>query len=418
MASISYKIGGKYDPSAVTACKTGFKGLDGITKTFGIKANSGLGQIFSGLGKVGPKLLAITAIIGVVVGAIKKVAQAIQECEKQFAEAEVGTVRLGMTIKNSTKLGADSFNNLTNMAEQVSKHSIYSTDAIKAQEAYLAGLNLTEEQIKKTMEAAINYSAFTGNDLKSSVETLAKTYTGAEGKLGNLGVEFKDLTDEQLKNGEAIDLINKKYKDFGKVIAQDTLSGREAQWKNTNDDIKQSIGSVFGTLKYEMLGGLQPYFDKYKSIVSTFCTGLTNLFKNIPEVAQLVAQMIWETFITLLKPSTWINNLKTTITFVFNYLVQTFKKLGTVLFDIGKLLVDGLIDIFKNIGMGIKSIFFDAVNVAIGAINKVLEAYNWIADKMGWKKATVIAKFEEPKKETDAGGAVAKWQSNIDKLGK
>ena len=416
MASISYKIGGKYDPSAVTAAKTGFKGFDDVTKAFGVKANSGIRQIFGSFSKFGPKLFALGAAVGLVVGAVKKVAQAVQECEKKFAEAELSTVRLGMAVKNSTKLGSESFANLKKSAENFSKQSIYSADDITAQQAYLAGLNLTEEQINSTLQAAMNYSAYTGNDLKSSVETLAKTYTGAEGKLGNLGAEFKNLTDEQLKNGAAIDLVNQKYKDFSSVVANDTLSGREAKWKNTADDIGQSIGSVFGTLKYSILGKVQPIFDGFKDGLSTFNTGLINVFKNLPEVAQLTAQLVWEIFVTLLKPSTWISIIKSLLTTISKIFVDIWKGIGQLCVDVFNLVVNNVKGLFTNLGLGIKAIFVDAINLIIGAINKVLGIYNKIAGALHLKEVSEIAKIKEPEKITDAADVTKNTQNGLAKI--
>jgi len=59
------------------------------------------------------------------------------------------------------------------------------------------------------------------------------------GSLGRQIDEIKDLTDEQLKNGEAIDLLAEKYKGF----AQEAIDS-DIQAKNAFGDFMEAIGSI------------------------------------------------------------------------------------------------------------------------------------------------------------------------------
>lgn len=428
--SLVYKISGQYDATGekqAEASINGFaKGASAKINTFtnNIKnSTNGIASLcksITGFSNAIPAIGAVVAVVGLAVGAVRKVKQAINECENEFAQAELGSVRFGMAVKNSTKLGSDSLEHLTAFAEKFSKTTLYSTDDIVAQEAYLAGLNLTEEQIKKTMEAAVNYQAFTGGDLSSAVQTLAKTYTGTAGELGKTSKEFKSLTKAQLENGAAIDLVNQKYKGYSSTIATMTLSGREAQWKKTSDDIKQSIGSVFGSLKYSILGKTQPIFDGFKDGLSTFNTGLINVFKNLPEVASLTAQMVWEAFITILKPSTWINAIKSIFTGLSQIIPDLLNGIVTLIVDAFTLCVTTVKNIFVNLGTGLKAIFVDAINVVISGINKAIDVYNKLptAAKLitGGKDLKIIATIESPKLTT-AGSAVKDFENGIGKLG-
>lgn len=423
MSGINYKIQGKYDPSGENEAKSG---IDGFARSAAGSINNFTNNIkhsttgvaslcrsFAGIKTAIPAVAAIGAAVAVVAGTIKKVSAVINECTNEFSEAQLASTRFGMAVKNSTKLGADSYKNLTKAAEDFSKMSIYSADEIKAQEAYLAGLNLTEEQIKNTMSAAMDYSAFTGNDLKTSVEELAKTYSGASGKLGTLGAEFKDLTKAQLENGDAIKLVSERYKGYANEIANMTLAGKQAQWKKTADDIKQSFGEVFGTIKFNILGALQPVFDGLKEKIQTFNTGLINVFKNLPEVAQLTAQIVWEIFITLLKPSTWLKILKQLLEFIFNFVVDVWNGIANITVAIFKLVIDQITNLFKNLGLGIRAIFFDALNLIIDGINKVLGVYNKVAGALNWKQVNELKKFEEPKQLTDAGNTSATFSNDL-----
>src|SRR5574344_2286712 len=182
--AIVFGIKSKYDNTGVKAAKTGIKGIDDTTKAFGIKANSSIGKVIGGFSKIAPQIAVATAAIGATIAVIKKVNKVVKGCEKQFSDAEQGAVRLGIAVKNNANLGAGAVENLKKTASELSLTSVYSQDDLIAQEAYLAGLGLTEEQIKKTLSAATDLSAFNGDDLKTSVETLSKTYTGTAGTLG------------------------------------------------------------------------------------------------------------------------------------------------------------------------------------------------------------------------------------------
>lgn len=104
--AIVFGIKSKYDNTGVKAAKTGIKGIDNVTKAFGIKANSSIGKVIGGFSKIAPQIAVATAAIGATIAVIKKVNKVIKECEKQFSDAEQGAVRLGIAVKNNANLGA------------------------------------------------------------------------------------------------------------------------------------------------------------------------------------------------------------------------------------------------------------------------------------------------------------------------
>ena len=105
--------------------------------------------------------------------------------------------------------------------------------------AQLASTGRTEAEIMKIMGAAADYAAAKHIDLKTAAETLNSTYSGMAGTMGRQIAEIKDLTDEQLKNGDAIDLIAGKYKGFAKEAVD---SGTQA--KNAFGDFMESVGKI------------------------------------------------------------------------------------------------------------------------------------------------------------------------------
>lgn len=106
---------------------------------------------------------------------------------------------------------------------QLQSHSVLGDEVVIRQQAYLASLGMTEEQIGRVIEASAQLSAATGMTLDSAVKNLAKTFGGLTGELGESIPKLKELTVEQLKDGEAVDFILENYKGFAESAAQTAL---------------------------------------------------------------------------------------------------------------------------------------------------------------------------------------------------
>lgn len=120
-------------------------------------------------------------------------------------------------------------------------------EAIIEQQAYLAGLGFTEAEIRKLIRTSLDLSEGANLSLESSVKNLAKTYSGLAGELGESVPELRSLSQEQLRNGEAIDIISEKYEGFAEAAAK-TPTGRLEQLTNIIGDIKEEFGEDLGEI--------------------------------------------------------------------------------------------------------------------------------------------------------------------------
>ncbi len=132
---------------------------------------------------------------------------------------------------------------LIKQAGELQSCSLFGDEEIIGQQAFLASLGLTEQQINDTIEAAAQLSSATGMTLDSAVKNLAKTYGGLSGELGESIPKLKELTTEQMKNGEAVKFILENYKGFAESAA-DTGLGPMQQLKNSIGDVGEEIGKV------------------------------------------------------------------------------------------------------------------------------------------------------------------------------
>ena len=87
-------------------------------------------------------------------------------------------------LLNALKGRSDVQQRLLTQASELQSRSVLGDEVIIGQQAYLASLGMTEEQIGKVIEASAQLSAATGMTLESAVKNLAKTFGGLTGELG------------------------------------------------------------------------------------------------------------------------------------------------------------------------------------------------------------------------------------------
>lgn len=167
---------------------------------------------------------------------------------------------------------------LIDQAAKLQGRTVFGDEEIINQQAYLAALGLTEEQINSTINAAIELSSALGMELEASVKNLAKTYGGLTGELGESIPALKELTAEQLKHGAAVDYVNANYKGFADQVAK-TGAGPLQQLKNQLGDMAEKLGTA-----------LLPIISKLADMIGKLADWFTRLSPGIQEsIATAVA---------------------------------------------------------------------------------------------------------------------------------
>lgn len=213
---------------ATNALKTAFNETGGAASSF----TSKMGSLASSAGPV-------AAGLTVAVMAVKKFIEGLKAANEAFKVQEKAEKALQKAAENNPYLQKESVQRLKEFASGLQEISNYGDEGTIDIMAQLASTGRTEAEIMKIMGAAADYAAAKHIDLKTAAETLNSTYSGMAGTMGRQIAEIKDLTDEQLKNGDAIDLIAGKYKGFAKEAAD---SGTQA--KNAFGDFMESVGKM------------------------------------------------------------------------------------------------------------------------------------------------------------------------------
>ena len=182
---------------------------------------------------------------------------------------------------------------LISQAAELQSRSVLGDEVVIGQQAYLASLGMTEEQIGRVIEASAQLSAATGMTLDSAVKNLAKTFGGLTGELGESIPKLKELTVEQLKNGEAVDFILENYKGFAESAAQTAL-GPLRQLNNAWGDFLEQIGAAMMpfatkvaqalTVVVQMLQSLSPATKKAIVVIAGLAAAIGPLSLGIGAV--------------------------------------------------------------------------------------------------------------------------------------
>ena len=217
---------------ATNTLKTALNETGGAASSFASKmgsvANSG-----------GAAAAGITAAIL----AAKKYIETLKQANEAYKVQEKAESALQKAAENNPYLNRESVQRLKDYASEIQSVSNFGDEGTIDVMAQLAASGRDESEIMKLVAAAADYAAVKHISLESAVQNLNKSYGGLAGELGDLFPEVKALTAEQLKNGEAVDIIAQKYKGFAQEAAD---SGTQA--KNAFGDFMESVGKIANPL--------------------------------------------------------------------------------------------------------------------------------------------------------------------------
>jgi len=184
-----------------------------------------------------------TIAAAAVAAAVMAIAKATAESVKAYAEQERSVAQFNSAMELSGQISEAGAERLRKYADEIANLTGEDDEAILSMEAFLAASGRNEVQIRKLISAAADYSAATGKDLRTSVETLNKTFSGTTEKLGTVIPALKNLTEEELKAGKGIDVVAAQYAGFA-----DKMSGitdvQLKNFKNAWDDVKAAFGAA------------------------------------------------------------------------------------------------------------------------------------------------------------------------------
>lgn len=250
------------------------KGIKGLSNKLKKLADN---KISKGLANIGAVVSGVGVAFSGVTKAVNSVASGIKAVNDAYRVQIGAETQLQTASQNNPYLDGKSVKNLKAYASQLQSVSTFGDEELLPFMAQLASSGRTEQEIMDIMAASINVAASGTMSLESAVRNLNKTYGGLSGELGESIPQIKNLTTEQLKNGEAVKVIAGQYKGMAESVAQST--GSSQRLANTWGDFKEALGRNFA-----------PAVDNVKNSAQTLLTNVVDAMNKYVETKQAIIE--------------------------------------------------------------------------------------------------------------------------------
>src|SRR5574344_241256 len=161
----------------------------------------------------------VAAGITAAILAAKAYAKAIRETSNAYRDQSDAETALQTAAMNNPYIDGEAVKNLQDYAKQLQSTTELGDNEVMNVMSQLISTGRTEGEVMDIIGAATDYAAATQTDLSSAAEALNATYSGMSGTLGRQISGIKDLTEEQLKNGDAVKIVSEKYNGFAESLA-------------------------------------------------------------------------------------------------------------------------------------------------------------------------------------------------------
>ena len=345
MAGVTYKISGKFDKKAITDAQSGFSKLSSVIKGFGI----------------GVGLKAATTAMS----ALKKVTSGAAET---FLAQNKALKNFEIAVKNAN-LPIQEMNKLRN---ELSQKNFFDDNTLNNALALATNMGLAEDQIKDVMKAATDMAASGVMPLDTAVKQLGASYSGTTGQLAKLAPELKNMTKEQLENGDAVKYMTEQYKGYAQAMSN-TFFGRDTQFKNTFSDLQAAVGGIMQGLKFMSQGKFLAPLQKATAWLTDNKENILKFFVALPDLAKATIGKIWD----MIKYTFSGEGMKQLFTFWGNSMLVEIKLLIPTIFDLVKMLFDDILALgdftIGNLLRIINNMLAKVGNTLIEVVNTALQ---------------------------------------------
>lgn len=151
--------------------------------------------------------------------------------------------RVSQALKASGEFSQSAVQDFDAFSDSLERNSLFAGDVVLSQIAMAKSMGATNEQAKELVQAAANMAATFGGSLEERVTQLGQSLGGTAGRLTKFIPELKNFTEEQLRSGKAIDLVNSKFSGAA-AAAVDTYEGKVIQLSNSMGKLQEELGNL------------------------------------------------------------------------------------------------------------------------------------------------------------------------------
>ena len=233
----------------ITADTSGFEKGVKNAQTASKNLSTSLSKVIQGLGKsglvgalgaVGLASQGVTATLGAVTKIAKKVSQTIDECSEAYRRQYQAEIALATAVNNNPYVDGTATRRLKDFASEMQRVSDIGDEELLPIMADLIAKGRTEDETMQLVSVALDMSAGGAMSLDTAITQLNATLNGNVGRLGQQNAELKNLTEEELKQGKAVEILGAKYKGLAQATADS-----QKQLRNAVGDLKENMGKIF-----------------------------------------------------------------------------------------------------------------------------------------------------------------------------
>lgn len=223
-----------------------------------------------GMKELAKSALSPVASITATVATLQKLIKSMREANLAYREQSTAETMLSLAIKNSPYYTGEAEERLNNYAIQMQKVAGISDNEILASMQKLIANGRKEAEVFDIINAGLNLAVKEGTSLDTATDQLNATYSGMAGTLGRHNVAIKGLTQEQLKNGEAVRLVSQALDGYAEATAN--ADAKTAQAKRT---FSEAFGKLFDPTFEAWDKFWEAFYEKGAKAIDKFDTWLS-----------------------------------------------------------------------------------------------------------------------------------------------
>jgi hypothetical protein len=285
---------------------------------------------------------------------IKIINDQIGKLTDAYGKQERAEIRLAAAMRNNPLIDGTAFKRFTEYASQVQKTSIFGDEKLIEMQAFLTTLRMSESQIRDVISAATNLASTGMVTLDSAVRNLARTYGGLSGELGELIPGIRELTEEEMRAGKAVEYINEQYEGMAEAVSKG-VAGTKKRVENMIGDIKERIGLMFVPLVENFAKLVDENLPRIEEWINRIGPHVMATLMTIPQALSIAFSTLKSVINELFEQGKWMEFA----TLVARTMVIAFEALGESIYNI---LARAFENITQNVGQDIAIEYTKLVN--------------------------------------------------------
>lgn len=206
-------------------------------------------SIGADISNIKSQLLALTTGIGAVAAAFTAafagvgLIRAIESVTEAASKQDDAINKLNTSLKLAGSFSEEASQEFQDFASSLQEVTTVGDETTLELAALARNFTKTNEQAQDLTKAALDLSAATGISLEGAVKNLGKTFAGLTGELGESIPELRNLTEAQLRAGDAIKFVNERFGGAAAAL-RNTFSGAVQAATNDYGDFLEELGKT------------------------------------------------------------------------------------------------------------------------------------------------------------------------------